>query len=208
MVGRFPEWVGRGYRRTERMARTVVEARGGRRQTILHRSRPQRLYEVDLTACDAAERSELEGFLRSALASGRRFGFRDWQEFEAGARLEDGGSVTHLGPAAVGTGDGVRTAFQLGVTTSSGGVDVFLPCRPILAGLKVYLGGIEQPSGFSVDLSLGILTFSAPPAAGVAVGWSGLYDVLCELAEGEVETVLEGGVLTADRIRLEEVVSP
>jgi uncharacterized protein (TIGR02217 family) len=43
--------------------------------------------------------------------------------------------------------------------------------------VKVYLNGIEQGSGWSVDTTTGLVTFGLPPAAGVEVTADFAFDV-------------------------------
>jgi uncharacterized protein (TIGR02217 family) len=41
--------------------------------------------------------------------------------------------------------------------------------KPVAGTVHVYKVGIEQPSGWSVDVTTGIVTFKTAPAAGVAI---------------------------------------
>jgi uncharacterized protein (TIGR02217 family) len=43
--------------------------------------------------------------------------------------------------------------------------------------VRVALGGVAQAAGFAVDSATGLVTFAAPPAAGVAVSAGFLFDV-------------------------------
>jgi uncharacterized protein (TIGR02217 family) len=82
------------------------------------------------------------------------------------------------GNNVVGTGDGSTLSFQLqrdlgssvsplydinGITVSGSGI--MAPPSPIV---KVYLNGVNQPSGWSVN-SAGLLTFGSAPGGGVTI---------------------------------------
>jgi len=43
--------------------------------------------------------------------------------------------------------------------------------------VRIALSGVEQPSGWSVDTTTGVVTFSAAPGAGVAVTAGFEFDV-------------------------------
>jgi len=47
----------------------------------------------------------------------------------------------------------------------------------VTATLRIALGGVEQSSGWSVDTTTGIVTFSAAPGAGVAITAGFEFDV-------------------------------
>jgi uncharacterized protein (TIGR02217 family) len=67
---------------------------------------------------------------------------------------------------ALGTGDGAKTQFQL---VRSFGTYTHTILKPASGTVKVYLDAVEQGSGWSVNLSTGIVTFNVAPGAGVAV---------------------------------------
>ena len=70
----------------------------------------------------------------------------------------------------LGTGDDVLTQFQLVKHYPSGSViEVRTITKPVAGTVKVYLGGIEQLSGWSVDTTTGLVTFGTAPTLGVEV---------------------------------------
>jgi uncharacterized protein (TIGR02217 family) len=49
--------------------------------------------------------------------------------------------------------------------------------KPVAGSVLVFLDGVEQLAGWSVDVTTGIVTFSTAPAAGVEVAASFEFDV-------------------------------
>jgi len=47
----------------------------------------------------------------------------------------------------------------------------------VTATVRIALGGVEQPSGWSVDTMTGVVTFSAAPGSGVAITAGFEFDV-------------------------------
>jgi uncharacterized protein (TIGR02217 family) len=63
-------------------------------------------------------------------------------------------------------------------TYSSGGnTDVRTITKPVAGTVKVYLAGVLQMSGWSVNTTTGIITFTTAPGNGVAVSADYEFDV-------------------------------
>lgn len=103
-----------------------------------------------------------------------------------GFRFQDPTDHKSCGPAAtpaasdqaIGTGDGVTTAFQLVKTYGS----AFAPwtravVKPQAGTVLIAVAGTAMTSGWSIDLTTGIVTFAAAPAAGAAVTAGYRFDV-------------------------------
>ena len=72
----------------------------------------------------------------------------------------------------------MQTQFQLVKQYLSGSViDVRTITKPVDRTVKVYLDSIEQASGWSVDTTTGLVTFSTPPTLGVEVTADFEFDV-------------------------------
>ena len=98
----------------------------------------------------------------------RLYGFRlkDFSDYKS---CSPGADVTPL-DQTIGTGDGSTTQFQLAKTYTSGSASwQRIIKKPVSATTRVALNGTEQLSGFSVDTTTGIVTFTSAPGAGVSV---------------------------------------
>ena len=49
--------------------------------------------------------------------------------------------------------------------------------KPLATSVCIALGGVEQPSGWSVDTTTGVVSFGAAPGAGVAITAGFEFDV-------------------------------
>ena len=85
---------------------------------------------------------------------------------------------------ALGTGDGSAAAFQL-VRTMGGFAE---PIMAPTAVADIYVNGIVQsPSLYSIDADTGIVTFTAPPAAGGVVSADFTYAFRVRFADDSAE---------------------
>ena len=72
----------------------------------------------------------------------------DWTDYQATGQL-------------IGTGDDAETQFQLVKRYPSGSVvEVRTITKPVAGTVRIYLDGVEQLSGWSVDVTTGIVTFA------------------------------------------------
>ena len=49
--------------------------------------------------------------------------------------------------------------------------------KPVAGTVRIALGGVDQPSGWSVDTTTGVVSFGAAPGAGVAITAGFEFDV-------------------------------
>ncbi len=77
-------------------------------------------------------------------------------------------------------GDGTTTLFVM--TRQVGGLQDLI--QNFIVSPTVYLGGVAQTSGYTID-NHGTLTFTTAPASGVAVQWSGNFYYLCRFLDDE-----------------------
>jgi uncharacterized protein (TIGR02217 family) len=81
-------------------------------------------------------------------------------------------------PNPIGTGTGALTTFQLSKRYSFGGQNYDRKIsKPASGTTTVYLNGVQQMSGWTIDITTGIVTFSSPPGAGVVVSAAFQFDV-------------------------------
>jgi uncharacterized protein (TIGR02217 family) len=78
---------------------------------------------------------------------------------------------------SIGTGNGATTQFQL-ARTYGGAVE---PVMNVNAITGIYLNGVAT-SAYTIN-SLGLVTFTTAPGAGVAVTWTGTYYYRCRFVK-------------------------
>ncbi len=108
---------------------------------------------------------ELIAFFRARKGKAYGFRFKDWTDYKATGQL-------------LGTGDDAETQFQLVKRYPSGSViEVRTVTKPVAGTVRVYKDAVEQLSGWSVDVTTGIVTFTTAPAASVAITADFEFDV-------------------------------
>jgi uncharacterized protein (TIGR02217 family) len=108
---------------------------------------------------------ELIAFFRARRGKAYGFRFKDWTDYKATGQL-------------LGTGDDALTQFHLVKHYPSGSViEVRTITKPVAGTVKVYLDSVEQLSGWSVDTTTGLVTFSTAPTLGVEVTADFEFDV-------------------------------
>ena len=99
------------------------------------------------------------------------FRFKDWTDFQIG-------TTTPEVPQAIGIGDAVEDRFQIVRRYVSGATTFSREVTRLVAGTtRVFLDGVEQFTGFTVDDDTGVLDFTAAPGGGVVVGIVCEFDV-------------------------------
>jgi uncharacterized protein (TIGR02217 family) len=102
------------------------------------------------------------------------FRFKDFSDFKS---VAPNAAVTPT-DQIIGTGNGTATTFALAKTYASGpGSWVRAIQKPVAETVRVSLNGVEQGSGWTVDTTTGVVTFAAPPGAGVSVRAGFEFDV-------------------------------
>ncbi len=99
---------------------------------------------------------------------GRLHGFRykDWSDFQSCAP----DATPSPTDQPLGTGDGHITTFPLTKTYTSGPASwTRTITKPVAGSVRIAVAGIEHATGFSVDTTTGLVTFTAAPASGAAL---------------------------------------
>jgi uncharacterized protein (TIGR02217 family) len=126
----------------------------------------RRRYDVGYGVKTLDDLHSVIAFFEARMA--RLYGFRlkDFSDYKS---CSPGVDITPL-DQTIGTGNGSATQFQLAKTYTSGSASWQRTIKkPVAATIRVALNGTEQLSGFSVDTTTGIVTFTSAPGAGVSV---------------------------------------
>jgi len=158
-----------------------------RRSTPWAQGRRRYLIGANLRSLD--DMAALTAFFEARQGRLYGFRFRDFADFRSCAPSE---AITPL-DQNLGVGDGVRATFQL---SKGYGADEASPDRrihkPVDGSVRVAVEGDEvDPSAFEVDLTAGVVTLSAPPAAGAAVTAGFEFDVPVRFDADRIDVTLE-----------------
>lgn len=162
---RFPDDIAYGATGGPEFATSVVATASGFEQRNINWSAARGRWDVASGLKKQTQLDTLISFFRARKGRAHGFRFKDWTDYKATAQ-------------ALGTGNGTITTFQLIRTYSSGGsTDVRTITKPVAGTVKVYLAGVLQASGWSVNTTTGVITFSTAPANDVAVSADYEFDV-------------------------------
>lgn len=141
-----------------------------------------------------ADMDVVQAFFRARFGKAYGFRFKDWSDYQA------------LGQT-LGTGNGIQTAFQLAKNYTSGAYSYSREIRkPVSGTVKIYLNSVLQSTGFAVDHTTGIITFTAAPGAGVIVSADFDFDVPVRFDTDALLVRADGpGIFVWDAIPIVEI---
>lgn len=152
----------------------VTETAGGWEKRNQNWSGARLRFNVATGVRTVQDYEELLAFFYGRAGRARAFRFRDWSDFKSCGVLATPAATDQV----LGTGDGAVQFYQLLKSYVSGPVTHRRKItRPVSGTVTVALGGINQPTGWTVDVNTGLITFAVPPAAGIAVSAGFQYDV-------------------------------
>ena len=161
----FPNDIAYGATGGPEFATSVVATASGFEQRNINWSAARGRWDVASSLKTQTQLDTLVAFFRARKGRAHGFRFKDWTDYKATGQ-------------ALGSGNGAITTFQLIRTYSSGGAtDVRTITKPVSGTVKVYLAGVLQASGWSVNTTTGIITFTTAPGNNVAVSADYEFDV-------------------------------
>lgn len=151
-------------------------------------------WDVSTGLKNKADMDALQAFFRARYGKAYGFRFKDWNDYQAVGQT-------------LGTGNGAQTAFQLTKIYTSGAYSYSRDIKkPVTGTVKIYLNAVLQGAGFSVDLTTGIVTFSAAPGAGVIVSADFDFDVPVRFDTDTLAVRADGpGIFVWDAIPIVEI---
>lgn len=171
---RFPDDISRGARGGPERRTQIVELASGVEERNAAWANSRRRYDVAYGVRRADDLAAVVAFFEARNARLYGFRFKDWSDFKSCPPS----AAPAAGDQVLGTGDGVTTAFQLVKRYASGSQGWSRTiAKPVGGSLRIALGGVVAPSGWSLDAATGVVTFAAPPGAGVAVTAGFEFDV-------------------------------
>ncbi len=163
--------VGGPERRTE-----VVALANGFEERNTPWAEARRRYDAGVSLRSLDDIGELIAFFEARQGQLHAFRWKDWTDYKSCAPSATPAYTDQV----IGTGDGVRTGFQLVKAYASGGyTQVRRIVKPVAGTVRVGLQGDELSEAvhFAVDGTSGVITFASPPAVGETVTAGFEFDV-------------------------------
>ena len=162
---RFPDNIAYGATGGPEFATTVIVTGAGHEQRNVNWADARGRWDVGTGLKSQQQLDALIAFFRARKGRAYGFRFKDWTDFKATGQL-------------LGTGNDATTAFQLVKQYPSGSaVESRTIAKPVAGTVQIYFDGAEQLSGWSVDVTTGVVTFTTPPAQDVDVTADFEFDV-------------------------------
>ena len=175
---RFPDDIARGSRGGPGFRTSVIELDSGKEERVSHWSSPRYVFDVSYGIRNFTDLREVIDFYQAVRGASIPFRFKDWGDYSThGAHLPSTSTPTST-DSLLGVGDGTTTTFQLIKKYTIGGLTTVRNItKPVSGTVLVSKDDVAQGSGWSVDTTTGLVTFTAAPANGVLVKGGCDFDV-------------------------------
>lgn len=171
---RFPDNISRGARGGPERRTQIVELASGDEERNASWADSRRRYDVAYGIRKADDLAAVIAFFEAR--GGRLYGFRfkDWSDYKSALPSV----AISRNDQSLGTGTGAATQFQL-VKRYTSGAQTWTRTitKPVAGTVLVALNGVAQPSGWTVNTTTGIITFTVAPGLGIAVTAGFEFDV-------------------------------
>ncbi len=185
---RFPDNISRGARGGPERRTRIVELASGREERNTPWANSRRRYDASYGIRKADDLAAVIAFYEARLARLRGFRWKDWADYKSCLPSQTPAATDQL----IGQGNGTVTAFQL-VKTYASGLQSYVRVinKPVAGTVLVAVGGVAQPSGWSVETTTGIVTFTVPPANGASVAAGFEFDVPVRFDSDQLDVTLD-----------------
>ncbi len=172
---RLPLRVGFGSKGGPAFSTEVVVIANGFERRNQNWAQARRTFDAKTGVRSPEDKAALLAFFHARAGRARGFRLKDWSDYTSAA---DNVSAPGFGDHVIGGGDGVSVSFQLVKIYSSGMVSHSRDIKkPVAGSVVVGIDGAELASGWTVDISTGVVTFAVAPALGQQVTAGFEFDV-------------------------------
>lgn len=185
---RFPDNISRGARGGPERRTQVVELASGDEERNASWANSRRRYDVAYGIRRADDLAAVVAFFEAR--NGRLHGFRykDWADYKSSLPSQ----AVSPTDQQIGTGTGSLQTFQLAKRYTSGAQTwVRTIAKPVTGTVRVALGMVEQLSGWTIDTTTGVITFTTAPAGGVIVRAGFEFDVPVRFDSDTLDVTLD-----------------
>lgn len=161
----FPPKIAYGATGGAEFNTAIATTFGGFEQRNVNWQKSRGRWDVSSGLKNQSDMDALQAFFRARFGKAYGFRFKDWADYKGIGQI-------------LGTGNGAQTAFQIIKIYTSGANSYTRDIKKLVSGtVNIYKNSVLQSSGFTLDTTTGIVTFSAAPAAGVIVSADFEFDV-------------------------------
>ena len=185
---RFPDNISRGARGGPERRTQIVELASGDEERNASWANSRRRYDVAYGIRRADDLAAVVAFFEAR--NGRLHGFRykDWSDYKSALPSQ---AITAT-DQQIGTGTGSLQTFQLAKRYTSGPQTwVRTIAKPVTGTVRVALGMVEQMTGWTVDTTTGVITFTTAPANSVIIRAGFEFDVPVRFDSDTLDVTLD-----------------
>jgi uncharacterized protein (TIGR02217 family) len=185
---RFPDNISRGARGGPERRTQIVELASGDEERNASWANSRRRYDVAYGIRRADDLAAVVAFFEARNGRLHGFRFKDWSDYKSCAPSQAVAPTDQL----IGTGNSTVTTFALMKRYRSGAqVWTRAITKPVAGTVRLALGGVEQSSGWTVDTTIGVVTFGTAPAAGVSITAGFEFDVPVRFDSDTLDVTLD-----------------
>ena len=183
----FPVGISYGSSGGPDYSTSVIGMQSGLEQRNIRWTYPRNSYDAATGIRGMIALEDLIAMFHIAQGRANSFRWKDWSDYKSSA-LDTAPAATDQ---ALGTGDGAEDEFQIIKTY---GVGAYSKTRkithPVADTVLVAIDGVATEA-FTVSLTTGIITFTAPPALGAVLTCGYEFDVPCRFDTDSLSTSLD-----------------
>lgn len=162
---RFPTDISYGSLGGPEYSTDIIEMSSGHEQRNINWSQARGRYNVAHGVKTQAQLDALITFFRARKGMAHSFRFKDWTDYQVAGQV-------------IGTGDDAQADFQLVKTYTNGAVtETRIITKPVTGTVTLYVDGVEQTSGVTIDYTTGEVSFDIAPAEGDVITADFEFDV-------------------------------
>jgi uncharacterized protein (TIGR02217 family) len=190
----FPPKIAYGASGGPEFNTTITTTQAGFEQRNINWQKSRGRWDVSTGIKSKTDMDTVIAFFRARFGRAYGFLFKDWSDYQGVNQ-------------SLGTGNGTKTAFQLVKNYFSGSNSYSREIKkPVSGTVKIYLNSILQSSGFTIDHTTGMVTFSSAPANGVLVNADFDFDVPVRFDADQLAVRIDGpGQYLWDAIPIVEI---
>ena len=171
---RFPDNISRGARGGPERRTQVVELASGDEERNASWANSRRRYDVAYGIRRSDDLAAVVAFFEARNARLYGFRYKDWADYKSSLPSQ---AITPT-DQQIGIGTGILTAFQLSKRYTSGAQSwTRTIVKPVAGTARVALGTVEQLTGWTLDVTTGVVTFTTAPSNGVIIRAGFEFDV-------------------------------
>ena len=185
---RFPDNISRGAKGGPERRTQIVELASGDEERNASWANSRRRYDVAYGIRRADDLAAVVAFFEAR--NGRLYGFRfkDWADYKSSLPSQ---AITPT-DQQIGTGTGALKTFQLSKRYTSGAQTwMRAVAKPVIGTVRIAFGTVEQMSGWALDATTGVVTFTTAPGSGVIVRAGFEFDVPVRFDSDSLDVTLD-----------------